>query len=222
MRKFFDPDAFLWRWCSRILDIMVLSVCWFFCSIPVVTIGAASTALYDAAVHGIRREEAGGYARFFRTFRRELKPAVLSALVWGVPLAAVLWGGQLIGTAIQDPIPALAATAMFVLLLVFILGTVAWLFPLLSRFTFSFRGLNRTAVQFFFAHLPYSVLLAVLLAVSAWLCLRWMFPVCFLPCAEALLASFLVERAFQKHMPPEDAGTEGQASLETRRRDPSR
>jgi len=200
MGNLFNPDAFFWRWCSRILDMMVLSVFWFFCSIPLVTVGAASTALYDAAVHGIRREEAGTYTRFFRTFRRELKPAALSTLVWGIPLAAVLWSGQWIGTVIQDPVPALAAAAMFVLLLVFILGTIAWLFPLLSRFTFSFQGLNRTAMQFFLVHLPSSVLLAGLLAVSAWLCLRFMFPVCFLPCVEALLASFLVERAFQKHM----------------------
>lgn len=185
--------------------MMVLSVFWFFCSIPVVTIGAASTALYDAAVHGIRRDEAGAYVRFFRTFRRELKTAVPAAIVWGVPLAALVWGGQYIGTAVQDPAPVLAATAVFVLLLVFILGTVSWLFPLLSRFEFSFRDLNRTARQFFIVHLPSSVLLAVLLAVSAWACFRFMFPVCFLPCVEALLASLLVERAFEKHMPDSEA-----------------
>ena len=64
MDNLFRPDAFLWRWCSRILDIMVLSILWFFCSLPAVTTGAASAALYDAAVHGIRRDEPGAYARF--------------------------------------------------------------------------------------------------------------------------------------------------------------
>ena len=78
------------------------------------------------------------------------------------------------------------------------------MFPLLSRFTFSFGALNRTAGQFFMAHLPSSVLLALLLAVSAWACFRFLFPIFFIPCVEALLASFLVERAFQKHMPPEE------------------
>lgn len=207
MGDLFNPDALLWRWCSRILDIMVLSICWFFCSIPVVTVGAASAALYDAAVHGLRRDEPGAYGRFFRTFRRELKTAVPAAVLWGAALAAVVWGGSQIGTVIQEPVPVLAAAAAFVLLLVFVLGTVSWLFPLLSRFTFSFGALNRTAAQFFIVHLPSSVLLAVLLAVSAWACRRFLFPVFFIPCTEALLASFLVERAFQKHMPPEDPGT---------------
>lgn len=206
MSNLFNPDAFLWRWCSRILDMMVLSILWFFCSIPVVTIGAASTALYDAAVHGIRRDEPGAYVRFFRTFRRELKTAVPAALLWGAALAAVLWGGHLVGTVIQEPVPVLAATAVIALLLFFVLGTISWLFPLLSRFEFSFGALNRTAAQFFIVHLPSSILLAVLLAASAWACWRFFFPVCFLPCVEALLASFLVERAFRKHMPPENSG----------------
>lgn len=134
MGKLFHPDAFLWRWCSRILDIMVLSLFWLVCSLPLVTAGAASAALYDAAVHGIRREEAGTYARFFRTFRRELKTAVPAALVWGAALAALLWSGQLVGTAIQEPGPVLAAAAVVVLLLFLVLGTMAWMFPLLSRF----------------------------------------------------------------------------------------
>ena len=209
MKGLFNPDALLWRWCSRILDIMVLSVCWFFCSIPLVTAGAASAALYDAAVHGIRRDEPGAYVRFFRTFRRELKTAVPAALLWGAALAVLLWAGQQIGVAIQDPGPVLAATAVLAALLLFVLGTVSWLFPLLSRFTFSFGALNRTAGQFFMAHLPSSVLLALLLSVSAWVCFRFLFPVFFMPCVEALLASFLVERAFQKHMPPEDSGQAG-------------
>ena len=46
----------------------------------------------------------------------------------------MLWGGRCIGTAIQDPAPVLAATAVFALGLFFILGVASWMFPLLSRF----------------------------------------------------------------------------------------
>lgn len=208
MGNLFNPDAFLWRWCSRILDMMILSIFWFFCSIPIVTAGAASTALYDAAVHGIRQDEAGTYARFFRTFRRELKTASLATLLWGGAAAALLWSGQFIGTAIQEPAPVLAAATVFVILLFFVLGVMSWLFPLLSRFEFSFRALNRTARQFLIVHLPSSVLLVLLLTVSAWCCLRFLFPVCFLPCVEALLASLLVEKAFRKHLPQEPEESE--------------
>ena len=95
MGNLFNPDALLWRWCSRILDVMVLSILWFFCSLPAVTAGAASAALYDAAVHGIRRDEPGAYARFLRTFRRELKTGCLASLLWGAVIAAPLLSAAL-------------------------------------------------------------------------------------------------------------------------------
>ena len=206
MGNLFNPDAFLWRWCSRILDIMVLSIFWLVCSIPVVTIGAASTALYDAAVHGIRREEPGAYARFFRTFRRELKIAVPAAVLWGAALAALLLGGRQIGVSVQDPAPVLASTAVFALLMFFVLGIVCWMFPLLSRFTFSFGALNRTAWQFALGHLPSSFVLVVILCAGVWACWRFLFPMFFVPCTVSLLQSFLIEKAFQKHAPQEGAG----------------
>ena len=201
MGSLFNPDAFLWRWCSRILDIMILSLFWLVCSLPVVTAGAASAALYDAAVHGIRRDEAGAYVRFFRTFRRELKTAVLAVLPWEAAAALVLWGGRYIGTAIQDPAPVLAATAVFALGLFFILGVASWMFPLLSRFEFSISALHRTACQFWIVHLPTSFLLTLLLAGSVWVCFRFLYPVFFIPCTQVLLALVLIERAFKKHLP---------------------
>lgn len=97
----------------------------------------------------------------------------------------------------------LAAATALVALLFLVLGTLSWIFPLLSRFQFSFRTLNRTAWQFCFAHLPSSLALVVLLALSVWGCVRFLYPVFFVPCTEALLASFLIERAFQKHLPQE-------------------
>ena len=106
MGNLFRPDAFLWRWCSRLLDVMVLSILWLFCSVPLATAGAASAALYDAAVHGIRRE---------------LRTAVPAALLWGAALAGLLWFGRLIGTVIQEPGPVLAAAAVFAALLASVL-----------------------------------------------------------------------------------------------------
>ena len=204
MGSLFNPNAFLWRWCSRILDIMILSLFWLVCSLPVVTAGAASAALYDAAVHGIRRDESGRYVRFFRTFRRELKIAVPAWLLWGgAALGLLLCGQYVIGGTVQAPGPVLAATTVLVLLLFLVLGVMAWMFPLLSRFEFSFGALNRTAFQFWIVHLPSSLVLVVLSAGCAWACFQLWFPLFFLPCTQALLASFLVERAFQQHLPAE-------------------
>ena len=48
-RKLFDPTALFWRWMSTLADVLLLSLLWFFTSLPLLTLGAATTALYDAS-----------------------------------------------------------------------------------------------------------------------------------------------------------------------------
>ena len=48
-RRAFDPENAVWRPLGFLGDIVTLSLLWALCSLPVVTIGSASCALYDAA-----------------------------------------------------------------------------------------------------------------------------------------------------------------------------
>lgn len=205
----FNPDAFFWRWCSHILDLMVLSLLWFFCSLPIVTIGAASTALYDAALHGIRRGEPGVVRRFFATFRAEWKPATLATLLFGGLLALVWLGYALMGLAFAESGADLAQVglAAYAVLGLFVLGYLSWLFALLARYEYSFGALCRTAWQFTLVHLPTTAGLAVSLATGIWLCTQFIIPLFFVPAVQASLAARLAERAFAKHQPAgADAG----------------
>lgn len=62
---------------QKILDLVGLNVLWFLCSLPILTLGASTTALHFAL--GRRDAEDGESVchRFFRSFRREFKPATL-------------------------------------------------------------------------------------------------------------------------------------------------
>ena len=85
-RSIFRPEGPIWNICNAITDTLQLSCLWCLCSLPLVTMGAATTALYDAAVHGIRCQEGGTYRRFFRTFKAEFKTSLPVTLVWGTVL----------------------------------------------------------------------------------------------------------------------------------------
>ena len=56
---FFRPDNSLWRTVSAVADMMGLSLLWLLCSLPVVTIGPATAALYAAVRGPVRRMENG-------------------------------------------------------------------------------------------------------------------------------------------------------------------
>lgn len=205
----FNPNAFFWRWCGHLLDLMVLSLLWFFASLPVVTVGAASTALYDTALRGIRRGEPGYCRRFLHTFKAELKPASLATLLFGGLLAVVWAGYALMGVAFveTEAKTAQVGLAAYAVLGLFLLGYLSWLFALLARFEYTFGALCRTAWQFTLVHLPSTAGMALGLAVSIWLCARFIVPLFFIPCMQALLATTLAERAFAKHLPAETAET---------------
>ena len=46
MGRLFDLENPFWSFMGKLTDMMILTVVWFVCCLPVVTAGAATTALY--------------------------------------------------------------------------------------------------------------------------------------------------------------------------------
>lgn len=203
MNRFFDPNSFLWRCFDRAADVLGLSLLWLICALPVVTAGAACTALYDAAVHCVRRGEPSPYGRFWRTLRREFWLSTLVWLGWGSLLLLAAAGHSLLRRAAPGSPGLMLAAGLYYVLMALPAGALCWLFPLLSRYSLGWRELNRTALRLWLAHLPSTLAMAALLWVCADLCAQLLLPACFLPCLLALAHSFFVERAFARHRPPD-------------------
>jgi hypothetical protein len=85
------------------------------------------------------------------------------------------------------------------------LGVVSVLFPVLSRFENSTAGLLRNTVLLALGNLPRTLGLGLLNAVTVFLCVRFVFPLFFLPSLAALLGSLFIEPMFRPFMPEEDA-----------------
>ena len=205
MGGIFNPENHFWQWLSKFCDIFGLSLCWLVCSLPVVTCGAATCALYDAVCHGIRRGEPGVYVRFFRTFAREFKTATLATLPF--LLLAVLF---LILSEVTQVMAlggsALAGMLVYAYQVVFFLFLTIWLFAMaaLSRFTFKVGELLRTALQLVFSHLPSALAVAVIVALGTGLMGWWYVSCTFTPAFMAYLCSFFVEKIFAPFLPEED------------------
>ena len=87
----FNPENSIWRVTGKLVDLMILSVFWLACSLPVVTLGPASAALYHTVVQCIRGNRRDSWTLFFRTFRDNLKVGVLTTLVVLAVGAALLF-----------------------------------------------------------------------------------------------------------------------------------
>lgn len=62
-------------------ECMLLSILWVVTSLPVITIGASTTALYYAVVKVIRNNEGYGWGEFWNGFRTNFKQATIIWLV---------------------------------------------------------------------------------------------------------------------------------------------
>ncbi len=89
--KVFSPGGALWRTLNWLTDIFALSTMWLLCSIPLVTIGAATTALYDSVVRCLRFRQPGPYRRFFKTFKSDILTSIGTTLLWGLIIAVFVW-----------------------------------------------------------------------------------------------------------------------------------
>ena len=172
--RFFSADNWLWSPFGWVADFLILSGLWVLCCMPVVTAGAACTALYDCAAHCMLGGELTMFSRFFRTFRRELKLGSLSFLLWGAVLAAAVMLIRAFTGSAEASDGNLMLAYGFVFLLAVLVGIAAWVFPLLSRFTFGFGGLQATAVKMAVAYLPRTAGLAIVNLAAGWVCLKFL------------------------------------------------
>lgn len=189
----FRYEGGLWRALSTLTDIFCLSLLWCLCSLPVITLGASTTALYDSAVRCIRYKEAHPYARFFRTWKRELLTASLTTLLWGAAAAGVIW---LLKSYTARTDASFTILGAYYVLLAIPVGLMCWAFPLLSRWEFSFSALNITALKLFPAHLPLSAAIVLITGFAIYFSLRCIFPLTFMPALTALLWSLFIEPVF--------------------------
>lgn len=80
----FSPDSAFSRVMDRVGQLAVLNVLWLVCSLPVVTLGASSTALYTVLLQMEQQREGHVARRFWAAFRENFRQATMCFL----PVAA--------------------------------------------------------------------------------------------------------------------------------------
>ena len=200
LRKLFDPDQPLMITLSRITDCIFLSLFWLLASFPVVTLGAATTALYDGVYWGFRKKDRNPWIRFGKSLKRNLKASLLPGVIFlvvfgGLSYAVIqLWNAAVAARVSWLVFAAVAFGAVVVL------GILSVLFPMLSRFENSLGALLKNTMFLSLANLPRTVGLGMINAVTLVLCVRFVIPVFVLPAVATLLSTFLIEPMFKPYM----------------------
>ena len=204
MNRLFGMDSPLMGALIKIGDCLCLSVLWLVFSLPIVTIGASSTALYAAVHHCLRRHEAGIWKHFWEAFRENFKRSTLAWLVELLVLAvltldaAVFRSIKLSGGAMGN----LYWAALF--LEAVGLTWTAYVAAYAARFNGTVRDILHYGLILLRLHpiRAFGVMLPILAGLA--LCLMVPFTVLFAPAIVCWVCSFGIERVFRLHMQPED------------------
>ena len=203
-KNLFNPENQLMITMTQVTDCIFLSLFWLLCSFPLVTVGASSAALYDAVYYGFRQGDKHPWGRFFRSFKSNLKSGILPGIVYLVIFLLGGWGLiQVWNAAVWEQVSfaAFSAAAFGVLL---VLGILSIIFPMLSRFHNTLWGLLRNSFLMGLLHLPKTLGLGLVNALSILLCARFIFPLFFLPALAALLGTVFIEPMFKPYMGEEE------------------
>ncbi len=196
MKRFFNPETGVWRLLGMLADLLLLSMLWVLCSAPLLTLGAATAALYDALVRNFHRDENDYLLRFFQVFKRDLLCGMLPTLFWSLLLYSLVRGYLYIAASLSGSLALLFGAALFVLLLIPI-GAACWVFPVLSRFQLGFKALCVNSARLAVAHLPRTLSLAAASCAAVYLTLRLaLLPLFVLPALLLLFWSWLMEPVF--------------------------
>lgn len=184
----------------RILDVLgkliLCSILWVLCSLPVLTIGAATSALYYSVVKAIRRDQASIVRSFFRGFRENFRQSTIVhiLLLW---LSAIPVSTLVAACLSQTPWGTLQYAMAGILILLAIVATLVY--PVISRFYHKGMQLIRFLLLLLGRH-PLAGLGSVamlfgcgLLVLSNGACLL------FVPGLLAYAQSFLLEPIFRKY-----------------------
>lgn len=163
MRFLFDLDSPIMQFISRFCDIVILNIVFLITCIPIFTIGAANTALYDVVFRMDTNREGKLFATYFRPFRENFRQSTvlwLILLLFGVATYLNMTRFSVLGEYAWLLGYGLFLVSMVVLLLeVFIFS---YSFPLLSRFRNSTRQTALNALLLAIGNLPRTLIVTVI------------------------------------------------------------
>ena len=163
MRFLFDLDSPIMQIISRFCDIVILNIVFLITCIPIFTIGAANTALYDVVFRMDTDREGKLLATYFLSFKENFRQSTalwLLMLLFGAATYVNMTRFSILGEKAWLLGYGLFLLSMLVLILEVFLFSYS--FPLLSRFRDSTRRTAINALLLAIGNLPRTLVVCVI------------------------------------------------------------
>lgn len=160
--KLFNPDSRIMIFLSRVADLVILNILWLVCCVPVVTIGASTTAMYHVIRHWQKDSVSSIVRDFFQSFKADFKQATPVYLILLIPTAAVVMNAMMIFNPDNSAaVPSYLLVIWFISALI-LLFISSFVYPVMAFFADSIFKTLRNAMVLALANLPRTILISIL------------------------------------------------------------
>lgn len=169
MAGFFSTDSKLYRFMSKLTDLVKLNILWLVFSIPVVTLGISTIAAYTVALKMAEGEEGYIGRDFLKAFKENRKQGIPMSFITVLCLWVVYLDFQIYRAAEENAFVFLIIGIITAYVFVF---SFLYVYPLLARYentiVNSLKNSFRISMKYFLRSLLLVVLSAVETAVMFW------------------------------------------------------
>ena len=151
------------------VDMLILGIFWFVTSIPLVTIGASTTAVYYTVNKCIRNKKSYAYVEYWKAFKSNFKKSTLAFIVWLIPAAFLVADCMLMKQQLKAGTYLGMMYYFFLVLSGAVLAWAFYLFSYMARFECAVKEALKKSLFMMLANLGWSILLvAVFLFILFW------------------------------------------------------
>ena len=204
--RLFSPNSPLGQWLQFLLDALFIALAYLVCALPVVTLGAATSALYRVALNWAHKRDDCDLRNFLNAFKVNLRGGTGIWLVLLPALLLILADGYFIWLS-PVAMPAIAKW-MFFLAAAAWSCTASYAFALQAQFENTVLRTLGNAIRIALAHLPTTIGLLFIHAVAVFFCLLLPWLSFLFLVAAVFLAARPCWNVFSKLMPTENSEEE--------------
>lgn len=155
-----NTDGRVMNFLSRLGDMFILNVLYLISCIPVVTIGAATTALYYNTLKMAENRESYVWREYWKAFRQNFKQATI---VWMILLACIfILGSDVLLLGGMSKALGSVVALIVIVLGIFLIMTGVYVFPVLARFDNTVKNTFKNALIMAVRHLPSTIVIVIL------------------------------------------------------------
>ena len=162
--RFNWTDNVVMRALGKIGDMICLNVMWVICCIPIITIGASTTALYTVMLRMVKNEEGYIFRGFLKAFKSNFKQ---STLIWLILLLlGIVWTVDFRVAGFMPGMAGIILSAIFLALGFTLLSVMIYIFPLTARYENGIKATFKNALILTVAKLPYTFLMVAIVVAA--------------------------------------------------------